>query len=234
MVNHHGCQFVKFQMNDAYTCTLYKMIHKIMFAFNFFWPQMTPPLNPLNPLLLLHPPLLMMRNQERALGKNTKRLREQSLLIKSTKKGHHPPRLTSQLNQREGRPNWNHQRRRKRRRKRKTPKLRNRHLRPLKTRNNPVRVYFCKNNNLSILTHALFQTCIHFVLYVCTCMYVILYCYSLAFLSWDLEKKRNMFFWNTHFLDIIFSVWGYIMMFCSQTLSMCSPFIYHADSKDLF
>lgn len=191
MVNHHGCQFVKFQMNDAYTCTLYKMIHKIMFAFNFFWPQMTPPLNPLNPLLLLHPPLLMMRNQERALGKNTKRLREQSLLIKSTKKGHHPPRLTSQLYQREGRPNWNHQRRRKRRRKRKTPKLRNRHLRPLKTRNNPVRVYSCKNNNLSILTHALFQTCIHFVLYVCTCMYVILYCYSLAFLSWDLEKKKK-------------------------------------------
>lgn len=167
MVNHHGCQFVKFQMNDAYTCTLYKMIHKIMFAFNFFWPQMTPPLNPLNPLLLLHPPLLMMRNQERALGKNTKRLREQSLLIKPTKKGHHPPRLTSQLNQREGRQNWNHQRRRKRRRKRKTPKLRNRHLRPLKTRNNPVRVYSCKNNNLSILTHALFQT-----VYILCYMYV--------------------------------------------------------------
>lgn len=205
-----------------------------MFAFNFFWPQMTPPLNPLNPLLLLHPPLLMMRNQERALGKNTKRLREQSLLIKSTKKGHHPPRLTSQLNQREGRPNWNHQRRRKRRRKRKTPKLRNRHLRPLKTRNNPVRVYFCKNNNLSILTHALFQTCIHFVLYVCTCMYVILYCYSLAFLSWDLEKKKKyVLLKHTFPWYYIFSMRIYYDVLLTDPINVF-PFIYHADSKDLF
>lgn len=234
MVNHHGCQFVKFQMNDAYTCTLYKMIHKIMFAFNFFWPQMTPPLNPLNPLLLLHPPLLMMRNQERALGKNTKRLREQSLLIKSTKKGHHLPHLTSQLNQREGRQNWNHQRRRKRRRKRKPPKLRNRHLRPLKTRNNPVRVYSCKNNNLSILTHALFQTCIHFVLYVCTCMYVILYCYSLAFLSWDLEKKKKyVLLKHTFPWYYIFSMRIYYDVLLTDPINVF-PFIYHADSKDLF
>lgn len=208
MVNHHGCQFVKFQLNDAYTCTLYKMIHKIMFAFNFFWPQMTPPLNPLNPLLLLHPPLLMMRNQERALGKNTKRLREQSLLIKSTKKGHHPPRLTSQLNQREGRQNWNHQRRRKRRRKRKTPKLRNRHLRPLKTRNNPVHVYSCKNNNLSILTHALFQTCIHFCV-ICMYMYV---CYSLllftgiSVLGFGKKKKKYVLLKHTFPWYYIFSM----------------------------
>lgn len=155
---------------------LYKITQKIMFAFIFFWPQMIPPLNPLNLPLLLRP-LLMMRNQERALVKNYTE-GKQHLLINSTKKGHHPQSLTSQLNQRE-RPNWNHHRRRKRRRKRKTPKLRNRHLRPLRTRTNPVRVYSCKNNNLSILTHALFQTFIHFV----SCMYVILYCYSLAFLS---------------------------------------------------
>lgn len=63
---------------------------------------MTPPLNPLNLPLLLRP-LLMMRNQERALVKNYIE-GKQHLLINSTKKGHHPLNLTGQLNQRE-RPN---------------------------------------------------------------------------------------------------------------------------------
>lgn len=201
---------------------LYKITQKIMFAFIYFWPQMTPPLIPLNlpPLLLLRPLLMMRKNQERALVKKNYTRGKHRLLINSRKKGNHLLTLTSQLNQREGL-SWNHQRRRKRRRKRKTPKLRNRHLRPLRARTNPVHVYSCKNNNLSILTHALFQTFIHFVL----CIYV---CYSLLLFTCvsvlqDLEEGKKMFFWNTHFLDIIFSLWGYIMMFAHRPYR-CVPF----------
>lgn len=201
---------------------LYKITQKIMFAFIYFWPQMTPPLNPLNlpPPLLLRPLLMMRKNQERALVKKNYTRGKRRLLINSRKKGNHLLTLTSQLNQREGL-SWNHHRRRKRRRKRKTPKLRNRHLRPLRARTNPVHVYSCKNNNLSILTHALFQTFIHFVL----CIYV---CYSLLLFTCvsvlqDLEEGKKMFFWNTHFLDIIFSLWGYIMMFAHRPYQ-CVPF----------
>lgn len=194
---------------------------KIMFAFISFWPQMTPPLIPLNlPPLLLRPLPMMRKSQERALVKKNYTRGKHHLLINSRKKGNHLLTLTSQLNQREGL-SWNHHRRRKRRRKRKTPKLRNRHLRPLRTRTNPVHVYSCKNNNLSILTHALFQTFIHFVL----CIYV---CYSLLLFTsvsvlQDLEEGKKMFFWNTHVLDIIFSLWGYIMMFAHRPYQ-CVPF----------
>lgn len=201
---------------------LYKITQKIMFAFIYFWPQMTPPLIPLNlpPLLLLRPLPMMRKSQERALVKKNYTRGKRRLLINSRKKGNHLLTLTSQLNQREGL-SWNHQRRRKRRRKRKTPKLRNIHLRPLRTRTNPVHVYSCKNNNLSILTHALFQTFIHFVL----CIYV---CYSLLLFTCvsvlqDLEEGKKMFFWNTHVLDIIFSLWGYIMMFAHRPYQ-CVPF----------
>lgn len=194
---------------------------KIMFAFISFWPQMTPPLIPLNlPPLLLRPLPMMRKSQERALVKKNYTRGKHHLLINSRKKGNHLLTLTSQLNQREGL-SWNHHRRRKRRRKRKTPKLRNIHLRPLRTRTNPVHVYSCKNNNLSILTHALFQTFIHFVL----CIYV---CYSLLLFTsvsvlQDLEEGKKMFFWNTHVLDIIFSLWGYIMMFAHRPYQ-CVPF----------
>lgn len=208
---------------------LYKITQKIMFAFIYFWPQMTPPLIPLNlPPLLLRPLLMMRKNQERAMVKKNYTRGKRRLLINSRKKGHHLLTLTSQLNQREGL-SWNHQRRRKRRRKRKTPKLRNRHLRPLRTRTNPVHVYSCKNNNLRILTHALFQTFIHFVL----CIYV---CYSLLLFTCvsvlqDLEEGKKCSF-ETHISLILYFHYEDILWCLLTDPINVFPFIYNADSKD--